>query len=109
MWMSWLGLFQVTKFGTCVSSQGYQKWELLVSEGVLEALAAAREQTVLVLSFAGWQMLHRVFWGWRRTQGVFFARKDDFQTPVLMAAPSLSPFSPTQVPPLHRLQSTPSR
>lgn len=32
--MSWLGMCQVTKFRTCLSSDCYQKWKLLVSRGM---------------------------------------------------------------------------
>ena len=71
--MSWLVMFQVTKFRTCLSSDYYQKWKLLVSKGMFCGIDRFKETDCTCapaqLQFAEWhprRFLHRVFWGWER-------------------------------------------
>lgn len=85
--MSWLGMFQVTKFRTWLSSDRYQKQKLLVNKGVFCGIDRFKETRLLVHQYspsllnviqagfsAGYFGVGRI---WGCTEGVFFARKDD--------------------------------
>lgn len=76
-----MGLLQVNKFGTSDASRGCQQWELVVSEGLLEALAASRE-----FSGRGADAPQGVL-GMGMHTGNVLCQERRFQTPVLMSLP----------------------